>query len=77
MVSTETASPPVTVAPVGRYLEAQRRFAANGGAAAPAWLHELRAAAIARFAALGFPTTRQEAWRFTNLGPLARGAVGN
>lgn len=34
----------------------------------------LRQAAIARFAALGFPTTRQEEWRYTNLAPLARAA---
>src|ERR1700674_2110831 len=32
----------------------------------------LRQAAICRFAALGFPTTRQEEWRYTNLAPLAR-----
>jgi Fe-S cluster assembly protein SufD len=34
----------------------------------------MRRAAIARFAALGFPTTRQEEWRYTNLAPLARAA---
>src|SRR6202521_3054080 len=34
----------------------------------------LRQAAIRRFAALGFPTTRQEEWRYTNLAPLARAA---
>jgi len=34
----------------------------------------LRQAAIDRFAALGFPTTRQEEWRYTNLAPLARAA---
>lgn len=34
------------------------------------WLRSLRRAAIARFADLGFPTTRQEEWRFTNLAPL-------
>ncbi len=40
----------------------------------PAALQELRRAAIERFAALGFPTTRQEEWRFTNVAPLARAA---
>lgn len=35
-------------------------------------LSALRQAAAARFAALGFPTTRQEEWRYTNLAPLAR-----
>ncbi|HXO40877.1 MAG TPA: Fe-S cluster assembly protein SufD [Thermoanaerobaculia bacterium] len=37
-------------------------------------LSALRQAAIDRFAALGFPTTRQEEWRYTNLAPLARAA---
>lgn len=32
----------------------------------------LRQAAIERFEALGFPTLRQEAWRFTNVAPIAR-----
>jgi Fe-S cluster assembly protein SufD len=37
-------------------------------------INALRRAAIERFAVLGFPTTRQEEWRFTNLAPLARAA---
>ncbi len=45
----------------------EKRLAARG----PAWLNEIRRAAIHRFAELGFPTTRQEAWRFTNVAPLA------
>jgi Fe-S cluster assembly protein SufD len=40
-------------------------------AAQPAWLRELRARALTRFAALGIPTTRDEDWRFTNVGPIA------
>jgi Fe-S cluster assembly protein SufD len=40
----------------------------------PAALAALRRSAIERFAVLGFPTTRQEEWRFTNLAPLARAA---
>lgn len=38
----------------------------------PAWLRARREAAFARFEALGFPTTRQEEWRFTNLAPMLR-----
>jgi Fe-S cluster assembly protein SufD len=38
----------------------------------PAFLQRLRKAAIARFAELGFPTTSDEEWRFTNLAPLVR-----
>ena len=36
----------------------------------PRWLSEARDAAIRRFGELGFPTRRQEAWRFTNLRAL-------
>jgi len=36
----------------------------------PAWLTDHRIAALARFGELGFPTRRDEAWRFTNLRPL-------
>src|ERR1035437_2531502 len=39
---------------------------------APAWLQSLRDAAFARFAALGFPNTHNEEWRFTNVAPIAR-----
>jgi Fe-S cluster assembly protein SufD len=41
-------------------------------AAEPAPLRQLRERAFARFVELGFPSMRQEAWRFTNLGPLSR-----
>ncbi len=44
--------------------------AARGGAGDR--LRPQREAALARFAALGFPTRRQEAWRFTDLRPLER-----
>ena len=47
------------------------RFAQGRGAAAPPWLRDLRARGAARFAALGFPTVRQEEWRFTNVAPIA------
>jgi Fe-S cluster assembly protein SufD len=47
------------------------RFMQGRGASAPAWLRDLRARGAARFAALGFPTVRQEEWRFTNVAPIA------
>jgi Fe-S cluster assembly protein SufD len=37
----------------------------------PRWLQDLRDRGAARFAALGFPTVRDEEWRFTNVAPLA------
>ena len=36
----------------------------------PKWLSEMRGIARKRFAALGFPSTRDEDWRFTNVSPL-------
>jgi Fe-S cluster assembly protein SufD len=40
-------------------------------AAGPAWLAEIRRAAIHRFAELGFPTARNEDWKYTNVAPIA------
>jgi Fe-S cluster assembly protein SufD len=37
----------------------------------PRWLQDVRDKAAARFAALGFPTVRDEEWRFTNVAPIA------
>lgn len=37
----------------------------------PAWLQERRARAFDRFRDRGFPTTRDEEWRFTNVAPIA------
>jgi len=38
---------------------------------APAWVKERREAAAKRFAEVGFPNTRLEDWRFTNIAPIA------
>jgi Fe-S cluster assembly protein SufD len=56
-----------------RYLAAYQAFAGNGAADAPTWLRDLREAGIARFAEVGFPSTREERWRFTSVEPIARG----
>jgi Fe-S cluster assembly protein SufD len=37
----------------------------------PRWLQDLRDRGAARFSALGFPTVRDEEWRFTNVAPVA------
>jgi Fe-S cluster assembly protein SufD len=49
-------------------------FAANGGGSGPSWLLPLRRQAIDRFAALGFPTPKNEDWHFTSVAPIAEGA---
>ena len=47
-------------------------FARRRGAADPEWLRSLRAESMALFEAQGIPTTRMEAWRYTNLEELRR-----
>ncbi len=42
--------------------------AANGQGA---WLPTIRKAAMARFTEIGFPTIRDEEWRYTNVAPIA------
>jgi Fe-S cluster assembly protein SufD len=48
----------------------------NGRSGSPAWLQRLRDEAIARFRAQGFPTTRDEEFRFTNVSAIAGGSFG-
>jgi Fe-S cluster assembly protein SufD len=48
------------------------RFEKSLNGEASSDLHRLRRAAIARLGELGFPTTREEEWRFTNVTPIAR-----
>jgi Fe-S cluster assembly protein SufD len=38
----------------------------------PGWLEPARRAAAGRFAAVGFPPSRDEEWRFTPIGPIAK-----
>ncbi len=56
---------------VAGYVAEFERFDRAASARQPAWLAETRRAAIATFSELGFPTTRQETWRFTSVAPLA------
>lgn len=44
-------------------------------ARAPAWLAPLRRAGLDRFEAVGFPSTRDEEWRFTPIAPVSRAAL--
>ena len=56
------------------YLEAFEHFAGNGGGRGPAGLLTRRREAFERFAEAGFPTARDEEWRFTSVAPIARTA---
>lgn len=45
-------------------------FEVRAGAAEPEWLRSSRRAALARFKDLGFPTPRDEEWKYTNVRPI-------
>ena len=53
------------------YLDRFARFEKGAAGNVRAWPGPVRRAAIARFAELGFPTTRDEDWRFTSVAPIA------
>ncbi|HSC71047.1 MAG TPA: Fe-S cluster assembly protein SufD, partial [Candidatus Methylomirabilis sp.] len=55
-----------------RYLESFERLDQRAATSGQAWLQPIRRAAIARFTELGFPTTKDEDWRFTSVAPIAR-----
>ena len=55
------------------YADAFREFS-EGRAGEPAWVARLREGAFGRFEELGFPTTDDEDWKYTNVAPLARKA---
>jgi len=52
------------------YLADFERFAATAPGRGHRWLASIRDTAMARFAELGFPTTRDEEWRYTNIAPI-------
>jgi len=54
------------------YIASFAQFEQSSHAREHSWLDGIRQDSIARFDELGFPTTRQEEWRFTNIAPLAK-----
>jgi Fe-S cluster assembly protein SufD len=54
------------------YADAFGEFAARAAEGRPAWVARLREGAFARFEELGFPTTDEEEWKYTNVAPVAR-----
>jgi Fe-S cluster assembly protein SufD len=66
-------------ATVERYVSDFARRSAAASASSPEWLEEIRNNAIERFREVGFPSSRDEKWRFTNFSHLAttKFALGN
>jgi Fe-S cluster assembly protein SufD len=67
-VSANPANQPTDAKRV--YLDAAAAMPATG------WAGQLRAQALTHFDALGFPGPRDEQWKYTNVGPIARQAFG-
>jgi Fe-S cluster assembly protein SufD len=69
-----TGAPPRSVGGVADtslpYAEAFRVFESGDGASAPRPIRSMRTAALDRFRALGFPTTKLEDWHFTSVAPI-------
>lgn len=55
------------------YLEAFEQFEKRAAGSDHSWLRKLRRDAFARFWEVGFPTLRDEDWRFTNVSALTNG----
>ena len=54
------------------YLESFADFERHAAGRELGWLQSLRRKAFARFCEVGFPTTHDEDWRFTNVSEIAR-----
>ncbi len=59
-----------TITATNSYLRDFTGTDSGSNAPGPNWLRGLRSAAAERFAAIGFPTRRDEEWRFTNVSPI-------
>jgi len=53
------------------YLDLAERFQVERSAGAPAWLRALRRDGIEQLARQGFPTSRLEDWKYTNVSPVS------
>ena len=59
----------MTDSAVESYVAAFDELTSNGST--PSWVQSMRRAAFERFAALGFPTTKNEDWHYTSTSPIA------
>jgi len=59
-------------APIDTYLAALAGVRARLPGEGVSWVRALREAGASRFAEKGFPTTRDEHWKYTNVAPLLR-----
>ncbi|HEY3116847.1 MAG TPA: Fe-S cluster assembly protein SufD [Chloroflexota bacterium] len=58
-----------------QYVAAFRELESSGRAG-PSWLQQLRREALERFTERGFPTRKDEEWKYTDVSSIARGSFG-
>ena len=61
-----------TTEQLGTYLESFTEFQKRAAGRELPWLRRMREGAFARFCEVGFPTTHDEDWRFTNVSAIAK-----
>jgi len=71
--TTESIGLPATSEATAPWAAAFERFQQELPASEPEAVRTLRLRGLERFISLGFPTQHQEAWRLTNVSPIARG----
>lgn len=54
------------------YVDAFERLRSRLAGSAVPWIQQTRETALSRFAKQGFPTTRDEEWKYTNVAPIQR-----
>jgi len=56
----------------GAYAAAFRALPQKLGKDEPSWLRHAREDAFARFERIGFPSVKEEEWKYTNVAPIAK-----
>ncbi|HLR06687.1 MAG TPA: hypothetical protein VK117_12805, partial [Pyrinomonadaceae bacterium] len=54
------------------YNNAFRALVEKTGSAEPSWLRRMREDSFAHFERVGFPSVKEEEWKYTNVAPIAK-----
>jgi Fe-S cluster assembly protein SufD len=54
------------------YVSEFQAFQQNGASKSPAWVNDVRTLALSVFTERGFPTTKEEDWKYTNVSAIAK-----
>ena len=54
------------------YLEAFRTRQSETAGVGPTWVARLREGAMQRFEEIGFPSVKEEEWKYTNVAPISK-----